>query len=77
MIMRNIIIDNDHDNKDNLAIEQVFSPRVYTSQGVPISVTGIAQVYHQTAGNRFLLGDFFAHVGEGGGGGYLNLKCCI
>ena len=23
---------------------QVFSPRVYTSQGVPISVTGIAQV---------------------------------
>ena len=44
MIMRKIIIDNDHDNKDNLAIEQVFSPRVYTSQGVPISVTGIAQV---------------------------------
>ena len=26
---------------------QVFSPRVYTSQGVPISVTGIAQVLLQ------------------------------
>ena len=27
---------------------QVFSPRVYTSQGVPISVTGIAQVLQKS-----------------------------
>ena len=30
-----------------LSAGQVFSPRVYTSQGVPISVTGIAQVLLQ------------------------------
>ena len=28
---------------------QVFSPRVYTSQGVPISVTGIAQVLQKVS----------------------------
>ena len=40
-----MIMINYLDNEDNVTIEQVFSPRVYTSQGVPISVTGIAQVY--------------------------------
>ena len=31
---------------------QVFSPRVYTSQGVPISVTGIAQVLQKSLNKK-------------------------